>query len=145
MGQRRRLACTFIFIVWILTSSTATVSAQVPADLASAISRIDSMSAAELAKDNVGSVTVGVVSGAKLVWSKSYGHADMEKKIPADQDTIYRIGSITKQFTGVMLLQLVEQGKVKLSDPVEKYFPEINKVQGRVPGAPAITLVGLAT
>jgi D-alanyl-D-alanine carboxypeptidase len=44
-----------------------------------------------------------------------------------------------------MLLQLVEEGKVHLSDPVEKYFPEINKVQGRFPGAPPITLIQLAT
>jgi D-alanyl-D-alanine carboxypeptidase len=145
MGQRCRLACICVTVVWIFTSITVTVTAQVPAELTGAISRIDSISAAELAKDNIGSVTVGVVSGSKLVWSKSYGYADMEKKIPADQDTIYRIGSITKQFTGVMLLQLVEQGKVKLSDSVEKYFPEISKVQGRLPGAPAITLVELAT
>jgi D-alanyl-D-alanine carboxypeptidase len=69
----------------------------------------------------------------------------MDRKISADKDTVYRIGSITKQFTGLMLLQLVEQGKVKLSDPVEKYFPEVKQVQGAFPGAPPITLVQLAT
>jgi CubicO group peptidase (beta-lactamase class C family) len=69
----------------------------------------------------------------------------MEKKTPATKDTVYRIGSITKQFTALMLLQLVEAGKVRLSDPVEKYFPEVNKVEGRFAGAPPITLVQLAT
>jgi CubicO group peptidase (beta-lactamase class C family) len=44
-----------------------------------------------------------------------------------------------------MLLQLVEAGKVHFSDPVEKYFPEVNKIQGRLPGAPPITLIQLAT
>jgi CubicO group peptidase (beta-lactamase class C family) len=44
-----------------------------------------------------------------------------------------------------MFLQLVEQGKVSLSDPVEKYFPEINKVQGRLANAPPITLIQLGT
>ncbi len=44
-----------------------------------------------------------------------------------------------------MLLQLAEQGNVRLSDPVEKYFPEVNKLQGRFPNAPPITLVQLAT
>ena len=58
---------------------------------------------------------------------------------------VYRIGSITKMFTALMLEQLVEAGKVHLSDPVEKYFPEINTVLGRYPGAPPITLVQLAT
>src|SRR5438876_12046212 len=111
MSSQRPL--TWIFTVLVLFVSVAsTAAAQIPSDLAGAIAKIDSMSAAELAKDNIGGVTVGVVSGSKLVWSKSYGYADMEKKTPADQETVYRIGSITKQFTGLMLLQLIEQGKV---------------------------------
>ena len=103
------------------------------------------MTSAEYAKDNVGSVTVGVVVGPNLIWTKSYGYADMERKIPATKDTVYRIASVTKQFTGLMLLQLVERGRVHLSDPVEKYFPEVNKIKGRFPGAPPITLVQLGT
>lgn len=110
-----------------------------------AVQKIDALAAAELAKDNVGSVTVGVVSGADLVWTKSYGFADIEKRVAATRDTVYRIGSITKQMTALMLLQLVEAGKVRLSDPVEKYFPDLNKVQGRFADAPPITLVQLAT
>src|SRR5438552_8493439 len=100
MNQRYRLTCMPV-VVLLVASMGGTAIAQVASDLAGAISRIDSMSAAELAKDNIGGVTVGVVSGSRLVWSKSYGYADMEKKTLADQETIYRIGSITKQFTGV--------------------------------------------
>jgi len=48
-------------------------------------------------------------------------------------------------FTALMLEQLVDAGKVHLSDPVEKYFPEIRAVQGRYPDAPPITLIQLAT
>jgi CubicO group peptidase (beta-lactamase class C family) len=58
---------------------------------------------------------------------------------------VYRIGSITKPFTAVMLLQLVEARKVHLSDPVEQYFPEIRQVQGLPPGTAPITLLQLAT
>ena len=119
--------------------------APVAPDLRAAIEQVDALAAAEYAKDNRGSVTIGIVSGAELVWTKSYGYADMENKTPATKDTVYRIGSITKQFTALMLLQLVEAGKVRLSDPVEKYFPEVNKVEGRFAGAPPITLVQLAT
>jgi CubicO group peptidase (beta-lactamase class C family) len=120
---------------------------QVPVStkLRSSIEQIDRMTAAEYAKDNIGSVTVGVVVGSNLVWTKSYGYADMERKIPVTKDTVYRIASVTKLFTGLMLLQLAERGRVRLSDPVEKYFPEVNKIQGRFPGAPPITLVQLAT
>ena len=109
------------------------------------LSEIESMIAADFARRPVGSVTAGVIAGKELLWTKSYGDADMEKKIAADADTIYRIGSITKMFTAVMLEQLVEAGKVKLSDPVEKYFPEVNTVQGRPANAPPITFIQLAT
>jgi CubicO group peptidase (beta-lactamase class C family) len=90
-------------------------------------------------------VTVGVVVGSDLVWTKSYGQADMETRTPAGRNTVYRIGSITKQFTALMLLQLAESGKVHFSDPVEQFFPEINRVRGRWPGAPPITFFQLAT
>ena len=107
--------------------------------------QIDSMIAAEFAKHPVGSVTAGVVLGKELVWTKSYGDADMEKHVPADQDTIYRIGSITKMFTAVMLEQLVAAGKVHYTDAVDKYFPEIDTVQGRYSWAPPVTFFELAT
>jgi CubicO group peptidase (beta-lactamase class C family) len=116
-----------------------------PTSLRPRIPDIDAMVAADLARRPVGSVTVGVVAGKELIWSKSYGDADGEKKITADTDTVYRIGSITKMFTALMLEQLVETGKVHLSDPVEKYFPEINTVKGRFAGSPPITLMQLAT
>jgi CubicO group peptidase (beta-lactamase class C family) len=113
--------------------------------LHSQLTEVDSLIAANFARRPIGSVTAGVVVGKQLIWSKSYGDADMEKKIPADADTVYRIGSITKMFTALMLEQLVEAGKVHLSDPAEKYFPEIKAVQGRFPDAPPITLIQLAT
>jgi CubicO group peptidase (beta-lactamase class C family) len=109
------------------------------------LSQIDSQIAAGFARRPVGSVTAGVVTGKELIWSKSYGQADMEQKVAANVDTVYRIGSITKMFTALMLEQLVEAGKVHLSDPVEKYFPEIKTVQGPFPDAAPITLVELAT
>jgi CubicO group peptidase (beta-lactamase class C family) len=97
------------------------------------------------ARHPIGGMTVGIVCGPDLVWSKSYGYADMETGKAANRDTVYRIGSITKQFTGLMLLQLVDAGKVKLSDPVEKYFPDIRNVEGNAALAKPITLEQLAT
>jgi len=129
-------------LVFVLSGAR---QAPVSSDLRGAIEQVDALAAAEFAKDNRGGFTIGIVSGPELVWTKSYGYADMEKKTPATKDTVYRIGSITKQFTALMLLQLVEAGKIRLSDPVEKYFPEVNKVEGRFAGAPPITLVQLAT
>ena len=145
MNRSRLISSALALMLALVFMLSAIGQAPVAPDLRGAIEQVDALAAAEFAKDNRGSVTVGIVSGPELVWTKSYGYADMEKKTPATKDTVYRIGSITKQFTGLMLLQLVEAGKVRLSDPVEKYFPEVNKVEGRFAGAPPITLVQLAT
>jgi CubicO group peptidase (beta-lactamase class C family) len=115
------------------------------ASLSKRLAELDSTATADFAKHSIGSMTIAVVSGDQLIWTKSYGNADVEKHHPATKDTVYRIGSITKMFTALMLEQLVDSGKVHLSDPVEKYFPEVATIQGRFPGAPPITLVQLAT
>jgi D-alanyl-D-alanine carboxypeptidase len=112
---------------------------------AAAIDEIDAMVAEELAKDGVGSVTIGIVTGPRLAWTKSYGQADSEAKRAASRESVYRIGSITKQFTALMLLQLVEQGKVHLTDPLQKYVPEFAQVAPLFPGMPQPTLIQLAT
>jgi CubicO group peptidase (beta-lactamase class C family) len=146
--MKRLQGCALALIA--LFGSVLPAAAQAPApepnpELRALIERLDAQASQEFAKDSFASITLGVVSGDGLAWSKSYGWADIEEKSPATKSTVYRIGSITKEFTALMLLQLVEQGKVHFSDPVEKYFPEINKVQGRFPGAPPITLIQLAT
>jgi D-alanyl-D-alanine carboxypeptidase len=113
--------------------------------LAAAVAKVDELFAAQHARDRVASITAGVISGGELIWTNSYGLSDIEHNIPATADTVYRIGSITKQFTAIAFLQLVKLGKVRLTDPAEKYFPEINRVQGRPAGTPPITLLQLAT
>jgi CubicO group peptidase (beta-lactamase class C family) len=134
------LALAFAATTLVQAQSTESVA---PARL-QVIDRIDALAATEFAKESVGSITIGVVVGPKLIWTKSYGYADMDKKLLATPDMVYRIGSITKQFTALMLLQLAQADKLKLSDPVEKYFPEVNRIAGRYPDSPSITLLQLA-
>ena len=140
----RTLSFLAIAFVTVLQAS-AEAQTKVSPQLSAAIEQIETTTATELAKDNLGSVTVGIISGRELIWAKSFGMADIEKKIPATTDSIYRIGSITKQFTALMLLQLVDAGRVHLTEPVEKYFPEIAKVQGRQAWYPSPTFIQLAT
>jgi CubicO group peptidase (beta-lactamase class C family) len=135
----------FVFLTAGLLLAARLEAQQVPSALQPAVARIDAMAAEEHAKDKIGSVTVGIVHGAHLVWTRSYGDADSERRTPATKDTVYRIGSITKQFTGLMLMQLAQDGTVSFSDPVQRYLPELNAIGGRREGAPPITLLQLAT
>lgn len=112
---------------------------------ASVIARIDSLARAQLAIDDVGGMTIGVVTDSGLLWTNSYGFADMSRRESAARSTVYRIGSITKQFTATMLLQLVQRGLVHLSDPGDRYLPELDSVQGGHGRYPPATLMQLAT
>lgn len=67
----------------------------------------------------------GDATGNPIVWSKGFGYADKEKKIPATPNTIYRAGSVTKLFTGIAIMQLVDQGKINLDSPVQNYLPKL--------------------
>src|SRR5205085_414853 len=60
----------------------------------------------------------------KIVHASSLGYADVERKVPVKDDTIYRIYSMTKPITSVAFMMLVEEGKVALDEPVHKYIPE---------------------
>jgi CubicO group peptidase (beta-lactamase class C family) len=106
---------------------------------------VDSLIDAEFAKDSMGSITVGVIAGEKLVWTRSVGFADMKARRLANRQTVYRIGSITKPFTAVMLMQLVAAGRVQLSDPVERYLPQVKEIAAKPPGAAPFTFLQLAT
>jgi CubicO group peptidase (beta-lactamase class C family) len=150
MGLKFIVVAAFFWLFQIGLSSQETPSAaatrirvKTAADLSSQIAATDAITVKQFAKHPIGSITVGVVSGSALIWTKSYGHAD-EKKV-ADKETVYRIGSVTKMFTALMFEQLVEAGTVHLTDPVEKYFPEVNSIQDRFGYSSAITLFQLAT
>lgn len=69
-------------------------------------------------------LSVAVARGERLLLSKGYGFADLERKIPAAPDTNYQIGSISKQFTAAAVMRLVERGVVGLDDPLTKYIPD---------------------
>jgi CubicO group peptidase (beta-lactamase class C family) len=70
-----------------------------------------------------GSASVAVVHKGEIVYTYVYGEADPIQGIPADTQTIYRYGSMTKPFTATALMQLVEQGKVDLNAWPGKYIP----------------------
>ncbi len=74
--------------------------------------------------------SVLVAEKGKVIYKKGFGMANMEWDIPNQSDTKHRLGSITKQFTSMLILQLVEQGKLKLDVPITTYLPDYNKSNG---------------
>jgi CubicO group peptidase (beta-lactamase class C family) len=67
--------------------------------------------------------SVLVAKDGKVLLTKGYGMANLEHEVPNKPNTKFRLGSITKQFTAVAILQLQEQGKLNVQDPIGKYIP----------------------
>src|SRR6185369_11259424 len=65
--------------------------------------------------------SAAIVKNQKVIWAKGFGYADVENKIPATEHTAYHLASLTKTFASTILMQLIQDGKVKLDDPVSKY------------------------
>ncbi|MBO0938542.1 serine hydrolase [Fibrella sp. HMF5335] len=74
--------------------------------------------------------TVLVAEKGQVIVKKGYGMANMEWNIANTPDTKFRLGSITKQFTAMLIMQLVEQGKLKLNEPITTYLPNYPKATG---------------
>jgi CubicO group peptidase (beta-lactamase class C family) len=109
----------------VLWASTA---AAVPPDFKA---KADALLAQSYAADGPGA-TVIVIDHGRIAYSHGRGLADVAAGKPITADTVFRLASITKQFTAAVILQLAEEGKLSLTDPVSRFFPDYPK-----PGADA--------
>lgn len=87
---------------------------------------------------------VGVVAGDELVWAEGFGHADVDANRPMETDTRFRMASHSKLFTATAIMQLREQGRIRLDDPVTDYLPWFT-FQAAAPDDPPITVEHLLT
>ena len=113
-------------LVCSLAFFSATANAQAPKDAAQrteALRVVDVWLDSVQAYQHIPAISAGVVVGDDLVWSKGYGTIDASHTVAATPQTIYSICSISKLFTSIALMQLYEQGKVRLDDPITTYLP----------------------
>lgn len=83
----------------------------------------------DIQEDDVnGAISAAIIKNDSIIWIKSFGVIDYSKDTPTNPNTIFRIGSITKSFTGFLMMQLQEKGILDINDPVEKYLPEIQNL-----------------
>src|SRR5437762_424124 len=80
-----------------------------------------------LLEKNKGMGSLTLAKDGNVLYSRSFGYSqiDGKEKKPLTAETKYRIGSITKTYTAVMIFQLVEEGKLKLTETLDKFFPQI--------------------
>lgn len=98
-----------------------------------------------MARAELPGLAFGVVIGGELAWTFSGGVRDRQTGVPVDASTVFRIGSVTKTFTGAALLQLRDAGRLDLDDPVIDTVPELASVVPPAADSPAITYRHLVT
>jgi CubicO group peptidase (beta-lactamase class C family) len=132
----------FVFLCLVVYHSAAQSEVKTP--LPDAVRYIDAWLEAQQAYDHLPGISVGIVKDQELIWSKGYGLSDVNKKIPATPQTLYSICSITKLFTSVAIMQLYEQGKLRLDDSISSVLPGV-KIRQQFKDSGPITIRGLLT
>jgi len=86
--------------------------------------KFESLIAEAMMRDHVPGLSLAVVKDGKVIYARGFGARRLKDNSPATPDTLYGVGSVTKSFTAMAIMQLVHQGKLSPKDPVKKYLPE---------------------
>ncbi len=92
----------------------------------------------EMQNSSTPGLSIALVDDQRVVWAQGFGYADLEHKVPATAQTLYRVGSISKLFTDTAAMQLVEQGKLDIDRPLQTYLPNFT-IKEHAADAAAIT------
>ncbi|MFG1691619.1 serine hydrolase domain-containing protein, partial [Gemmatimonadota bacterium] len=132
-----RVRLVSLWLALVLCGTTPTAAQESTWD--SLIADFSARIAEDVATDGVGGITAGIVVGTDPLWGRGFGFADRERHIPATVNTIYRVGSVSKSFTAVAMMQAAERGLLALDDPVVEVLPALSGLADRPEGAVPIT------
>ncbi|MGI9091825.1 MAG: serine hydrolase [Gemmatimonadaceae bacterium] len=103
---------------------------------ADAAAFLERVIATEMRNKQLPALSIALVDGDRIVWARGFGEADPVRHVPATAETVYRVGSVSKLFTDVGIMQLVEKGQVDLDVPVSRYLPGFHPHPVNSSGAP---------
>jgi CubicO group peptidase (beta-lactamase class C family) len=118
----KKHVCFILLLVAVVSSPIDHPAAVEPTDTPLA-KRIDAFLSPYYSADEPG-ISVIATRNGEIIFRKGYGSANIELGVPIEPHMVFRIASITKEFTAVLIMQLVEQGKISLDDDITKYLPD---------------------
>jgi CubicO group peptidase (beta-lactamase class C family) len=118
--MRRTLHPVLLLLLFLTLAPASSVRAATDADLAA---RIDQLLTKTYPASEPGAAVL-VEKDGKVLLRKGYGMANLELSVPIAPEMVFRLGSITKQFTAIAILKLAEQGKLRLDDDITQYLPD---------------------
>ncbi len=112
-----------VLILTCLVIGAQTASAQLVQPSAEALAELDRQVQAHMEEDNVPGGLVAVASRGRIIHLKTYGMANVELAVPVNDNTVFEIGSISKQFVSAAAMLLVQENKLGLDDSIHQYLP----------------------
>jgi CubicO group peptidase (beta-lactamase class C family) len=140
----KRMITRILAIIIILPSLAGAQALREDSRVAAALHLLELWLEAQGAYEHIPGLSMAVVHDQELLWAKGFGYADRGKKRAATPETIYGIGSISKLFTSIAVLQLRDRGKLRLDDPVADHLPWFTVKQAYADGPP-VTIHGILT
>jgi CubicO group peptidase (beta-lactamase class C family) len=145
----RAIVCSLLLLA-SSAASAAAPAAVTPDALArdprvvQALRLLEAWADAETAEKRLPGSSMAVVHDQQLLWSRGFGYAHLETRVPAAADTMYSICSISKLFTSIAVMQQRDAGKLELDDPVANHLPWF-RIKGAEAGSPPVTVRGILT
>lgn len=122
MKQVSTIKVSLFLIYWLCIVQ---VQAQVVKPDASQLNDLESFIEKRIATDKIPGLSIGIALKGELIYTKGFGYSDLEHLVPVNLNTVFEIGSVSKQFTATAIMLLVKQGKLNLDDPIQKYIPNL--------------------
>ena len=116
----KKLVTLLVSLVWSFSVNGFVTNGQSTRHLTA---EFDKLVSSEFKGQEPGGVVL-ITQRGKIIYKKAFGFANVELEVPMKQEMVFNIASITKQFTAVAILQLVERGKLSLQDEITKYLPD---------------------
>ena len=124
-GLRR---ASFFLVILLVSSTLATAQEKrnQPArhDYQQVAAALEPFIEREMTQTGIPGLSIAIVDDQQIVWAQGFGMADAKAGKPATAETVYRIGSVSKLFTDIGIMQQVERGKINLDAPVDNYLPD---------------------
>ena len=130
----------FLVFAWASTravpAAVASLAPGAPAEVgfsAERLARLDTVMQGAVDEGTVAGMVTLVARRGRIIQNKAYGLADRENKVPMRTDSMFRMASTTKIVTTIAVLQLLEEGRILINDPISKYIPQFAKTTVAVP------------
>ena len=144
MAIRRHLISVFLLFLIVPAGAAASDFVTRHPQVADALALLDLWLEEQRLYQQIPGIAIGIIYDQELIWSRGYGFSDLATQTPMTPSTLLRIGSVTKVFTAMAVLQLRDRGKLALGDPITRHLPEF-EIQNPFPDAPEITIWHLLT